>query len=104
MAWVGLDWPDLPPDFPEPRPHPAPPRPPVPADIAEQVRRAERRRGVIVPLCVLAGVLLFCAGLPTYHFAGDYRHPVQPPTVPLTLIVAGLLVAPLVPALSVLLG
>jgi len=103
MAWADLDWPDLSPDFPEPQPHPAPPRPAVPADIAGQVRRAERRRGVFVPLCVLAGALILCAGLAIYHIAADHRQPVQTPAVTLGLILAGLLIATLVPALVVLL-
>lgn len=107
MAWVDLDWPDLSPDFPEPQPRPAPPRPPVPDDIAEQVRRAEQRRGVFVPLCVLIGTLVLCAGLGVYHIATGYGRPsatlAATPSAALALILVGLLGATLVPALTVLL-
>lgn len=98
MSWAELDWPDLSPAYPEPRPRSAPPpRPPVPLDIAAQVRRAERRRGVFVPACALAGVALFGVGLALYHPSGSGF------TLALAIMGLGLLVAFVVPALAVLL-
>lgn len=103
MAWSDLDWPDLSPRFPTPVPRsPAPPRPDVPADIAAQVRRAERLRGYFVPACVLAGALLFAAGLARYAATVAHRQGHAPPEM-LALLLAGLLVATLLPALAVLL-
>lgn len=103
MIWSDLDWPNLSPRFPVPAPRtPAPPRPDVPADIAAQVRHAERLRGCFVPLCVLAGALLFAAGLVRY--AATRTHGSAPlDAVALVLLLAGLLVATLLPALVVLL-
>lgn len=101
MAWSDLDWPNLSPRFPEPQPRtPQPPRPDVPRDIGAQVRRAEHRRGCFVPACVLAGALLFTAGLARVATARTYG-----PTPPdaLALLLAGLVVATLLPALAVLL-
>src|SRR5262245_27714631 len=98
MSWTELDWPDLSPAYPEPHPHStAPPRPPVPADIAAQVRIAERRRGVFVPGCALAGAALFGVGLSLYHPSGRGR------TLALAVMGSGLVVAFVVPALTVLL-
>lgn len=98
MSWAELDWPDLSPMYPEPRQHSPPPlRPPVPADIAAQVRRAERWRGVFVPVCALAGAALFGAGLAIYRPSGTGF------TLALAIMGIGLLVAFVVPALVVLL-
>jgi len=98
MSWAELDWPNLSPTYPEPRPRSAPPpRPPVPLDIAAQVRRAERRRGVFVPICALAGAALFGVGLALYHPSGTGF------TLALAIMGLGLLVAFVVPALAVLL-
>lgn len=103
MAWSDLDWPDLSPRFPAPVPRStAPPCPDVPADIAERVRRAERLRGRFVPACVLAGALLFAAGLARYTTMAARTHGHTPPEA-LALLLAGLLVATLLPALTVLL-
>lgn len=107
MTWADLDWPDLSPKFPKPQPSPPPARPDVPADIAEQVRRAERRRGIFVPLCVLVGSALFCAGVGMYRFAPPTHQKgetcLAPTVVAVLLMLVGLLVAMLVPALVVLL-
>lgn len=107
MAWADLDWPNLPPEFPEPRPSPAPQHPDVPAGIGEQVQRAERRRGIFVPLCILTGSAVFCAGVGIYRFAlgGQTAGEAGPaPTaIAVLLMLAGLLIATLVPALVVLL-
>ncbi|MFI5273237.1 MAG: hypothetical protein ACHQ4H_09435 [Ktedonobacterales bacterium] len=101
MAWSDLDWPNLSPRFPEPRPQTlAAARPDVPTAIAEQVRRAERRRGRFVPLCILAGALLAGAGLALA--AAAPRAP-RAPIGALLLIALGMLVATLLPALAVLL-
>lgn len=98
MSWAELDWPDLSPAYPEPHPLSAPPPPPpVPADIAAQVRTAERRRGVFVPVCALAGAALFGVGLALYH---PYGHGI---TLALAIMSIGLVVAFVVPALAVLL-
>ena len=98
MSWAELDWPNLSPTYPEPRPRSAPPpRPPVPLDIAAQVRRAERRRRVFVPICALAGAALFGVGLALYHPSGTGF------TLALAIMGLGLLVAFVVPALAVLL-
>jgi hypothetical protein len=79
----------------------------VPADIGKQVRRAERRRGVFVPLCVLAGSVIFCAGVGISRATAPTNQTGETgltPTVgPLLLMFAGLLIATLVPALIVLL-
>lgn len=98
MSWAELDWPDLSPAYPEPHPLSAPPpRPPVPMDIAAQVRTAERRRGVFVPVCALAGAALFSVGLALYRPSGKGFTPA------LAFMGLGLLVAFVVPALTVLL-
>lgn len=98
MSWAELDWPELSPMYPEPRLRSAPPpRPPVPVDIAAQVRTAERRRGVFVPVCALAGAALFGVGLAFYHPSD------QGFTLALAIMGSGLLVAFVVPALAVLL-
>src|SRR5690242_9362285 len=98
MSWAELDWPDLSPAYPEPHPRSVPPpRPSVPADIAAQVRSAERRRGVFVPVCALAGVALFGVGLALYHPSGRGFSPA------LAVMGLGLVVAFVVPALAVLL-
>ena len=98
MSWAELDWPDLSPAYPEPHPHLAPPpRPPVPADIAAQVRIAERRRGVFVPVCALAGATLFGVGLALYRPSGTGF------ARALGIMGLGLVVAFVVPALAVLL-
>ncbi|HEX6798957.1 MAG TPA: hypothetical protein VF116_14700 [Ktedonobacterales bacterium] len=103
MTWSDLDWPDLSPRFPMPVPRmPAPPRPDVPAGIVAQVRHAERRRGCFVPVCVLAGALLFAAGLARYATART-PGPISPDALALVLMLIGLLVATLLPALVVLL-
>lgn len=99
-AWRRLSWPDLSPSFPEPQPQPPPVRPDVPAEIGECVRRAEWRRGRFVPLCVLAGVTLFAAGLAVYASAA---RPERAPALAIVLMLAGVLVATLLPALVVLL-
>ena len=103
MAWSDLDWPDLSPRFPVPVPrNPSPPRPDVPADIAAQVRHAERQRGCFVPACALVGALLFAAGLVRY--AATRTHGSVPPdALALALLLVGLLVATVLPALVVLL-
>src|SRR6185437_3849260 len=98
MTWAERGWPDLSPTYPEPHPHSAPPpRPPVPVDIAAQVRTAERRRGVFVPVCALAGAALFGIGLAIYRSSG------QGFTFALVVMGIGLLVAFVVPTLAVLL-
>jgi len=98
MSWAELEWPDLSPKYPEPHLRSAPPlRPPVPVDIAAQVRTAERRRGVFVPVCALAGAALFGVGLAIYRPSG------QGFTLALAIMGIGLLVAFVVPALAVLL-
>ena len=103
MAWSDLDWPDLSPHFPAPVPRsPAPARPDVPGDMGDQVRRAERLRGRFVPACVLAGALLFAAGLARYAATATHPRGSTPPEA-LALLLAGLLVATLLPALAVLL-
>jgi hypothetical protein len=66
-------------------------------DIAAQVRIAERRRGVFVPVCALAGAALFSVGLAIYRPYG------QGFTFALAIMGTGLLVALVVPALAVLL-
>jgi len=98
MSWAELEWPDLSPKYPEPHLRSAPPlRPPVPVDIAAQVRTAERRRDVFVPVCALAGAALFGVGLAIYRPSG------QGFTLALAIMGIGLLVAFVVPALAVLL-
>src|SRR6185437_13056645 len=98
MSWAELDWPNLSPTYPEPRPRLASPlRPPVPVDTVAQVRRAERRRGVFVPVCALAGAALFGVGLALYRPTGHGF------TLALAIMGTGLLVAFVVPALAVLL-
>lgn len=102
MTWAALDWPDLTPAFPAPHPAtPTPPRPDVPWDIEERVRRAEVTRGIVVPLCMLAGLLLVCAGAALFarapHAGG------RPPLVTLLLLGLGVLVAFPLPALATLL-
>ncbi|HEU4784744.1 MAG TPA: hypothetical protein VFS83_15500 [Ktedonobacterales bacterium] len=98
MSWAELDWPDLSPAYPEPHPRSAPPpRPPVPADIAAQVRTAERRRGVFVPVCALTGAALFGVGLALYRPSDTGFTPA------LAIMGIGLLIAFVVPALAVLL-
>ncbi|WIG60155.1 MAG: hypothetical protein OJF49_002903 [Ktedonobacterales bacterium] len=100
MTWADLEWPDLSPAFPEPRPSmPAPVRPDAPADVAQRVRRAERQRGVFVPLCILAGAAIFGVGIALYAS----RPGLSVPLGALALLLAGLLVATLLPALVVLL-
>lgn len=101
MSWADLGWPDLARAFPElaePRPHDAPPpRPDVPADIGARVARAERTRGIVVPLCALAGcVLVGAAALAT-------RAPAHAPALTLALILAALAAGFVGPALVVLL-
>jgi len=102
MTWTELDWPDLSPHFPEPQPATLPPpRPEVPARVAERVHRAEVTRGIVVPLCVLAGAGLVCAGLAVYRGApsgGGARAPLAA----LLLLLAGIVVAFAVPALATL--
>jgi hypothetical protein len=66
-------------------------------DIAAQVRIAERRRGVFVPVCALAGAALFGVGLAIYRPSG------QGFTLALTIMGIGLLIAFVVPAFAVLL-
>lgn len=100
MTWAALDWPDLSPAFPAPEPQPPPARPDVPAEIGERVRRAEWRRGRFVPLCVLAGGALFTAGLAVYAAAPRPEHA---PALAIALMLTGVLVATLLPALVVLL-
>jgi hypothetical protein len=98
MSWAALDWPNLSPDYPEPQTlSPPPSRPPVPLDIAAQVRTAEQRRGVLVPICALAGAALLGVGLALYRISGPEY------TFALASMGAGLLVAFVVPALAVLL-
>lgn len=102
MRWAELDWPNLSPSFPEPASTiPEPPRPHVPLDVAERVRRAEVTRGIVVPLCMLAGLLLVCAAAVlfarTSHAAG------HPPLIPLALLTLGVVVAFPLPALATLL-
>ncbi len=102
MAWSDLDWPDLSPRFPAPVPRSSPPpRPDVPADIAGQIRRAERLRGRFVPACVVAGALIFAAGLARYATVENTQRHAPPQT--LALLLVGLLLATLLPALGVLL-
>lgn len=107
MSWADVDWPDLGPEFPEPRPAPPPVQPDVPTDIAEQVRRAELRRGIFVPLCILVGSAIFCAGVGLYQAALPSRQTgetsLDPTVVAWLLILAGVLIATLLPALVVLL-
>ncbi len=98
MSWAELGWPDLSPMYPEPHLLSfSPPRPPVPMDIAAQVRTAERRRGVFVPVCALAGAALFGVGSALYRPSGQGFTPA------LAIMSIGLLVAFVVPALAVLL-
>jgi len=101
MTWADLGWPDLSravPELAEPRPRVAPPpRPDVPAGIAARVAHAERTRGVVVPLCALAGCgLIGGAALAT-------RGPSHAPALALALILAALVVGFVGPALVVLL-
>jgi hypothetical protein len=104
MSWSDLGWPDRSPEFPAPRPSLAPPlRPDAPDDIAAQVRRAEQRRGVVVPLCVLAGVVFLCAGLFLYSGSRHGSSTAHTPLAAILLIAAALVVAFPLPALLVLL-
>jgi hypothetical protein len=104
VSWSDLGWPDRSPDFPAPQPGtPPPPRPDAPADIAEQVHRAEQRRGVVVPLCVLAGSALLCSGLFLYSGSRHSSSTAQTPAAVILLIAAALVVAFPLPALLVLL-
>lgn len=104
MSWADLGWPDLSravpelAELPEPRPRVAPPpRPDVPADIAARVARAERTRGIVVPVCALAGCgLVGAAALAT-------RGASHTPALALALILAALVVGFVGPALAVLL-
>lgn len=104
MTWADLGWPDLSravpelADLPEPRPRVAPPpRPDVPADLEVRVAHAERTRGIVVPLCALAGCgFLGGAALAT-------RGPSHAPALALALILAALVVGFVGPALAVLL-
>lgn len=102
MSWADLDWPDLSrvlPELAEPRPRDTPPpRPDVPADIGARVTRAERTRGIVVPLCALAGcVLVGAAALATR------TTPSHAPALALALILAALVAGFVGPALVVLL-
>src|SRR5579884_265363 len=102
-GWIALDWPNLSPDFPEPVPlTPPPPPPDAPADVGERVRRAEVTRGIVVPLCALAGALLVCAGT-VLAARQTSPQPGHPPALALLLIFGGLAVAFPVPALATLL-
>jgi|SRR5579872_2873568 len=75
---------------------------PIPPDIDEQVRAAERRRAIGVKLCVLAGVCLLAAGLAVYALTPHYT---GTPAIALILIGAGLVVTfPLAALLTLLLG
>jgi hypothetical protein len=101
MTWADMGWPDLSravPELAEPRPHAAPPpRPDVPADIGARVARAERTRGIVAPLCALAGCgFVGAAALAT-------RAPAHAPALALALILAALVVGFVGPALVVLL-
>lgn len=101
MSWADLGWPDLSctaPELPEPRPRVAPPsRPDVPVDIGARVARAERTRGIVVPLCALAGCGLVGAA------AVVARAPSHAPMLALVLILAAVVVGFVGPALAVLL-
>jgi hypothetical protein len=101
MTWADLGWPDLSrtvPELAEPCPRVAPPaRPDVPADIGERVAHAERTRGIVVPLCTLAGCGLVGAA------AFVTRTASHTPALALALIVAALVVGFVGPALAVLL-
>jgi hypothetical protein len=65
----------------------------VPPGVAERVRRAEVTRGIIVPLCFLAGGGLACAGTALYGRA---------PGITVALVAAGVVVAFAVSALATL--
>lgn len=100
MSWADMGWPDLAravPELAEPRPHVAPPpRPDVPADIASRVAHAERTRGIVVPLCALAGCgFVGAAALAT-------RAASHAPALALALVLAALVVGFVGPALVVL--
>jgi hypothetical protein len=104
MSWSDLGWPDRSPEFPVPQPGTPPPlRPDAPDDIAAQVRRAEQRRGVVVPLCMLAGAALLCSGMFLYIGSRHGASTPQTPVATILLVVAALLVAFPLPALLVLL-
>lgn len=101
MTWTDLDWPDLSLRFPEPRPTSAPlPRPDVPVEVAERVHRAEVTRGVVAPLCMLAGAALSCAGLIVYSAAAERTG--RSPVATLLLLLAGVMVAFVAPAVATL--
>jgi hypothetical protein len=104
MSWSDLGWPDRSPEFPAPQLGTPPPlRPDAPDDIAAQVRRAEQRRGVVVPLCVLAGVVFLCAGIFLYSGSRHGSSTAQTPAAAILLIAAALVTAFPLPALLVLL-
>ncbi|HEV2458896.1 MAG TPA: hypothetical protein VGS80_11065 [Ktedonobacterales bacterium] len=104
MSWSDLGWPDRSPEFPAPQPGTPPPlRPDAPDDIAAKVRRAEQRRVVVVPLCVLAGSALLCTGLFLYSGSRHGSSTAQTPAAAILLIAAALVVAFPLPALLVLL-
>lgn len=101
MSWTELEWPDLSPLYPEPHPLSSPPsRPPVPVDIAAQIRLAEQRRGVFTPVSALVGAALFAVGLALYRASsGGHERSIAA----LVFMGAGVFVAFVVPALAVLL-
>jgi len=65
------------------------------------VHRAEVTRGIVVPICVLAGTGLVCMGLVLYRTA-PLGGAVRTPLVTLLLLLAGVVTAFAVPALATL--
>jgi hypothetical protein len=78
-------------------------RPPISADVAARVERAERRRGVAVKSLLLAGTLIFGAGLIPSSVAARLGQP--PSALALVLLSVGLLlVFPLAALAALLVG
>jgi hypothetical protein len=79
-----------------------PPRPPISADVAARVERAERRRGRVVKSLLLVGSLTFAAGLIASALATRLgEHSLR--ALGLVLLLVGLLLVFPVAALAALL-
>jgi hypothetical protein len=77
--------------------------PPISADVAARVEQAERRRGLAVKSLLLAGSLIFGAGLISSSVAARVGHPVS--ALGLLLLSLGLLlVFPLAALAALLVG